>query len=799
MTTLQIPYKRFVAQVSTGAPRIKSSYVALMEENLTALQSCPWREAGDVPVSLVPHDFTLGTFFSDAYDAFKMTGNYNSAKNTEVGYAGMAAYRFEVPASALGETEVALSALSLPISRDKFLLGGVHVGVAMSSDDQPSTDWSVIRGSGEFAKSGLSQADVPYLLAGDVGSETIVVDLSGVSTNPQPYLWVYLTLEDYTDYWTMYDKREQRLYAIEGSAMLVGGSSSVTFAGDVELDGDAVLLPGGSSPTWLQPPTTLNAGAIAPAAPDSVVVRETFFTAMMPGSAVTTPRQNVFLLENPNGTGQPPYLTITLLGNALWTVQIVQGSTVITKNAGDVGISGNSFAFNYTTSGTYHAIGSVGVLASENDETAAQVFISANIYGGTNLNVFYSLSPTAVRTFDVSGVSEYCIMLAFGSGAPVDADICDRQEKSSRRHESLTIAEVTPGASWTVTIGTVAYTVEFDSADSRVQLAIPGGDVLGEWATAWSPATGTLFDPAALILLEPLPLGLAASVGDFSSAVATFEAGTRPPHAELLGRLCRMAKTDAAGMMSAHPAACALSDELDVLRPVPRFFRTGSTPPVQTDCQPGLSAWYYRPTSGSTVAAATTWRDGSAVRVGKVTNPVFLQYASLAMRAPKAFASRLTLANNSGSSVANGFALRFVAWVSPASEWDMSDSFALAAMASMPSVYRSDGDEAVSWQVDCSGTLMPLGVRTVNARRLGASAVVSGDIADEQEIVIPISAAVNQDDVVFVAPEVVGFADGEGSGSVYFGRQANPATAASFGAWARYACDLGWFPTVTGS
>ena len=66
MTTLTLPFKRFVAQVSTGAPRIKSTYIALMEENLTALKACPWREAdADGPVTLTPHDFTQASYFQD--------------------------------------------------------------------------------------------------------------------------------------------------------------------------------------------------------------------------------------------------------------------------------------------------------------------------------------------------------------------------------------------------------------------------------------------------------------------------------------------------------------------------------------------------------------------------------------------------------------------------------------------------------------------------------------------------------------------------------------------------------------
>ena len=244
MTTLNLPFRRWVAQVSTGAPRSKSTYLALMAENLSALQACPWREAADVPVALTGHDFTA-SYLSDAFDAYKMTGNYDSTAMTEIGYAGMAAYRFKIPASAqVSGSKVALSSVALPISRDRFLRSGVHVGVELTDIETPSGDWATVRGAGDLSQAGLSQSTVANLLAGDVGSDTLTVDLSGItgSDNPQPYLWVYLTLEDYTDAWEMYDAKEKRLYAIEGSAMLVGGSAEVTFAGDVTPDelGDAL-------------------------------------------------------------------------------------------------------------------------------------------------------------------------------------------------------------------------------------------------------------------------------------------------------------------------------------------------------------------------------------------------------------------------------------------------------------------------------------------------------------------------------------------------------------------------------
>lgn len=238
-TTLKLPFKRFVAQVSTGAPRSKSTYLALMAENLEALKKCPWREAADVSASLTGHDFTAKTQFSDAYDAFKLSGNYDSATMTEVAYAGMVAYRFTIPASAISGS-VPVTGISLPIARDRFEKAGVHVAVALSSSAFPSDDWSVVRGSCALAASAQLTQSAANLMAGSPASGTAELDLSGVTSgNPAAYLWVYITLEDYTSHWTMYNTKEKRIYAIEGSAMLVGDSATVTFDGVVASDTDA--------------------------------------------------------------------------------------------------------------------------------------------------------------------------------------------------------------------------------------------------------------------------------------------------------------------------------------------------------------------------------------------------------------------------------------------------------------------------------------------------------------------------------------------------------------------------------
>ena len=125
-TTITLPFRRFVARVDTGSPEAKASYKALAQRNALALEECPWGEATGktVKASLVEHDFTA-TFTDEKYDAFLMTGSYDSSANTEIAYAGMVAYRFALPQAYLAGSATLVSA-SLMLARDRFLLPGLE-------------------------------------------------------------------------------------------------------------------------------------------------------------------------------------------------------------------------------------------------------------------------------------------------------------------------------------------------------------------------------------------------------------------------------------------------------------------------------------------------------------------------------------------------------------------------------------------------------------------------------------------------------------------------------------------------
>ena len=237
-TTLKLPFARFAAQVDTAPAEPKANYQALAARNALALQACGWREAANTAkASLVTHNFTV-SHAGDEYDAYLMTGDYSAAANTEVAYAGMAAYRFTLPAAYLSGPQ-ALVSISLPITRDRFLLPGVRVVAVLSDSDRPAASWSVVRGEASPAavEAGYLANPATRITAALDDSGTLELDLSGSYSTKRSYLWIYLTVEDYEATWTMYSKTEPRLYAVEGSAMLVGEDAAVTFSADVEPDG----------------------------------------------------------------------------------------------------------------------------------------------------------------------------------------------------------------------------------------------------------------------------------------------------------------------------------------------------------------------------------------------------------------------------------------------------------------------------------------------------------------------------------------------------------------------------------
>lgn len=264
---MQLPFKRFVKQVSNGGSFSRYGFIEMMQRNAKALEAAAWREARCAAdaVSLTVGQIvrtdgtvdeetgawtsppTYTAWIDDRYDVFAQAGDGVQKMASMCGYAGCVAYRFTLPTA----NQSALDALSLRIQRDRYLRAGVRIAAYLSNAETPSDDWSLIRGEaagghctesttpetpvlGAASWGFLGQPDVPYLLAGRAMEGTWSVGSSTDSAFPTAaaykYLYVYITLEDPAGYWEWYSAKDARYYYIEGSAMLVPSLCDFTFA-----------------------------------------------------------------------------------------------------------------------------------------------------------------------------------------------------------------------------------------------------------------------------------------------------------------------------------------------------------------------------------------------------------------------------------------------------------------------------------------------------------------------------------------------------------------------------------------
>ena len=265
-SVLKLPCVRFVRQVSAGVSTSKYGYVGMMQNNLEALKEAPWRKAAcavaDASLTVNKVSETDGewgegvwtkkptytAFIKDQFDCYKQGGDARPELGTFCAYAGMVAYRFTLPM----ENPGAVDEIKLLIQRDRYLRSGVRIAVEINSEPEPSSDWATIRGeldgsiatpstptSGVLGVSQwgfLNQSEVLWLLASRPGEETLVISREEFSAleraASEMYLWVYLSIEDYADYWELYDAKAQRYYSIEGSAALVTACCSFAFSTD---------------------------------------------------------------------------------------------------------------------------------------------------------------------------------------------------------------------------------------------------------------------------------------------------------------------------------------------------------------------------------------------------------------------------------------------------------------------------------------------------------------------------------------------------------------------------------------
>lgn len=269
-STLNLPCTRFVRQVSGGCARSKYSFQAMQTDLLDELKRAPWRAARcaleevstvtnkvtqtdriiDEESGLVIKQSSYTAFLDDRYDAFKQGGDANTTDATMCGYAGMVAYRFTLPTG----NSVSISSIKLRLAASRYLRSGLRVAVVGSASATPSADWATIRGevSGEIVSPSTPAQDVVGVSSwGFLGQQNAATLMQSLARDGEiefkatdfasafsglhlyTYLWVYVSVEDYEDFWDLYEARTPRYYSIEGSATLVPTACTVVFAGTV--------------------------------------------------------------------------------------------------------------------------------------------------------------------------------------------------------------------------------------------------------------------------------------------------------------------------------------------------------------------------------------------------------------------------------------------------------------------------------------------------------------------------------------------------------------------------------------
>ena len=216
----------------------------MMDENYIKLQTAPWVPAAAFANDVaMPANTPLTFALNDKYDAFKMSST-TSGSGIETAYAGMAAYRLKIPDDAISGSHY-IKGLTVTLGADKFAYSGIKVAVHATDDTTPATSWEILRTgaigstvdtSKEFATydadpevSGVLDAPEASVSSATNKAQSFVFDLSAIADN-YAYLWIYISMYNYTDY------RANRPYWVEGSGIINGATAVVEFDASVTAD-----------------------------------------------------------------------------------------------------------------------------------------------------------------------------------------------------------------------------------------------------------------------------------------------------------------------------------------------------------------------------------------------------------------------------------------------------------------------------------------------------------------------------------------------------------------------------------
>jgi hypothetical protein len=147
------------------------------------------------------------------YDAYAFCGDHDAVTGQHRAFVGCVAYRVKLPADFYAGG-VLIKSVTVTVNGDPYLFDGARVAVVNNSTSTPDPDWTnIIAGS-------VNATGVAKRTAVTTGgstkwyptteTKTLVLNASGVQATQ--YLWIYLSLEDYT--------KAHRLPWIEGGAAL---------------------------------------------------------------------------------------------------------------------------------------------------------------------------------------------------------------------------------------------------------------------------------------------------------------------------------------------------------------------------------------------------------------------------------------------------------------------------------------------------------------------------------------------------------------------------------------------------
>ncbi len=213
---------RFIRQVVTPAPYPISATAAVTRAVFEMLKTAPWVETPGQSGGRYPaHTALQPATLDPGWDAFNICCAYAAGEQHIM--AGYAAYRFDLPAAAKS-TGCRITALALRAVADKYNTTGARVTAFISDDPAPLACGLQIRAGGFAALGGLMQTENPASPDDKTRPSTHKSELLALDSETPPaaakYLWLYLTLEDYTAY---------RGNWVEGGAALLADTLQITY------------------------------------------------------------------------------------------------------------------------------------------------------------------------------------------------------------------------------------------------------------------------------------------------------------------------------------------------------------------------------------------------------------------------------------------------------------------------------------------------------------------------------------------------------------------------------------------